>query len=101
MHHHEQRGQAPDAIQAGQPLPRRAGDCRYREWRAPARVHPRAPAGDDARCHLRVTRYEPNALRKRLRKASIGQTGAFGLGRKPALPAPAGNLRPAPPGHGR
>ena len=29
VHHHEQRGQAPDAVQAGQPLPRRTGDCRH------------------------------------------------------------------------
>src|SRR4029453_7548585 len=28
----------------------------------------------------------PNAVRKRLRKALIGQTGAWGLGRKPLLP---------------
>ena len=29
VHHHEQRRQAPDAVQAGQPLSRRRGVCRH------------------------------------------------------------------------
>jgi len=85
VHHHEQRSQAPDAIEAGQPLPRRAGECWYRGGvRRLEHTLGRAAGGDGARCHLSAARYDPNALRKRLRNASIRQTGAFGPGRNPS-----------------
>jgi hypothetical protein len=50
---HEQSGETPDAVQAGQPL-------------------------------LIRHRPDPNAARKRSRKALIRQTGAWGAGRKPS-----------------
>ena len=63
--HDVQRGQAPDAVQAGQPAV------------AQDRADP-----PSRRTYL-VAGCESNAVRKRLRKALIGQTGALGLGRSP------------------
>ena len=90
VHHHEQRGQAPDAVQAGEPRPRRVGnrgDGGSRGCggpRAAGRFQVDAHPGPPGRgC-------EPNAPRKRSRKALIGQTGAVGLGRIPSTqPHPA------------
>ena len=62
----EQRGQAPDAVRAGDSLPGKGGACGYRTHDV-----------------YRVVVCESNAVRKRLRKAFIGHTGAVGLGCRP------------------
>src|SRR5436305_2109303 len=54
-----------------------AGQCDVEKYRAVVRRH-RSP-------QLPVAVFESNALRKRSRKALIGQTGARGLGRKPSF----------------
>ena len=85
VHHHVQRGQAPDAVQAGQPLARKAVP----------RARRRRGGGRDLghACRSTVTVLpgpgcEPNALRKRSRKALIGQTGAVRAGPQAVAASP-------------
>ena len=83
VHHHEQRGQAADAVQAGQPLRRRICD----------RGTGVARACSSARHDRLPRRREPNAPRKRSRNALIGQIGAVRAGAHAVHPAPSRRSR--------
>jgi hypothetical protein len=53
--HHEHRGRAPDAVQAGHPLPRRVGHHRRRSGaRQLGRTLGCAVSDDGARCHVGI-----------------------------------------------